>query len=116
VIQEINAMKRLVSLAESNHYALYNAYAFLQHCTSIPSLLLSSVSSAAQVEETAAQSRDVLRALVSFVKLQTDGEATAQLNPEVLMRLREAVSTFPSPATVDLLLLDTEPVSATSHA
>ncbi len=62
-------MKRLVALAESNHYALYNAYMFVQQCVSIPSLLLSSVSAAAQMDESA-QSRDVLKTLIAFVAEQ----------------------------------------------
>eukprot|EP00053_Salpingoeca_punica_P008574 m.76752 g.76752 ORF g.76752 m.76752 type:complete len:448 (-) comp14658_c0_seq1:90-1433(-) len=97
VIQEINMMKRLVALAESNHYALYNAYTFLQQCLSIPSLLLSSVSTAAQLDESSAQSREVLKALVDFVTAQST-RPPASMPADLRLRLTEAVTVFPSAA------------------
>lgn len=61
-------MKRLICLAETNHYALYNAFNFLSKCETPKRVLLSSVVNA--LAETAREdTKAVLSILVNFVKL-----------------------------------------------
>jgi hypothetical protein len=43
VTQEINTLKGILNHAESNHYALYNAHRFLEHCRAPARAILRSV-------------------------------------------------------------------------
>lgn len=45
VIQEVNRIKWLLGMAETNHYALYNAQQYLAHCSTPPRCASSSSSS-----------------------------------------------------------------------
>ena len=42
IVKEINIMQRLLGMAEQHHYALFNAFQFLQTCSTVPSVILAS--------------------------------------------------------------------------
>eukprot|EP00051_Salpingoeca_urceolata_P017532 m.239725 g.239725 ORF g.239725 m.239725 type:complete len:483 (-) comp18981_c2_seq3:114-1562(-) len=75
VIQDINTMKRLICQAESNYYALYNAFEFLNSCETVGDVVLSSVLATAG-DPPRAETQEVLDVLVGFVRSRRDRPAS----------------------------------------
>jgi hypothetical protein len=68
IVKDINIFQRILGMAESHHYALFNAYQYLRSCSTTPSVVLASALLTRDESEPGSSHFQVLSVLGDFVQ------------------------------------------------